>query len=98
MKPTPDTTTASPMNRAMARIGEQVDRLIVPDFRPLRKLLHDHIRGTAQEQAEVARQIEQTQAAAMAAATQLMLSREAEWQREPQNYFERLEYRRRSQP
>lgn len=82
-------------DQVMVRIARQVDKLIMPDFRPLSKLLHEHIRQTETERARIARLITQTRSEAMAAATELMLSRDAHWQQQSGNYFERLEDQRR---
>lgn len=66
---------------AIKRIGQQVKALIPPDFRPLSKVLQDQIKGVVKKRSEVAREIEQTQTEAMAAATQLKLIGDNNWQR-----------------
>ena len=75
---------------ALIRIGEQVAHLIVPDFRPLSKVLHDQIVMTSEQRGVIARDIERTRMEAMAAATQLMLMRKDNWQERPPHYFDRV--------
>ncbi len=66
---------------AIKRIGQQVSSLIPPDFRPLSKVLQDQIKGVVKKRSELAREIEHTQTEAMAAATQLKLIGDNNWQR-----------------
>lgn len=75
---------------AIKRIGQQVSSLIMPDFRTLSKLLQDQIRGTAEQRNKIARQIEQAQSEAMAAATQLMLIGDNNWQQRPASHMHRV--------
>ena len=78
------------IDTATSRIGRQVDRLIVPDFRPLGKTLRDLSAATQQERRDALRQMDRTRAKAMAAATRLMLLRDADWQKPKPSYFTRV--------
>ena len=75
---------------ALIRIGEQVAHLIVPDFRPLSKVLHDQMVMTAEKRGVITRDIKRIRMEAMAAATQLMLMRKDNWQERPTHYFDRV--------
>lgn len=75
---------------AIKRIGEQVSALIMPNLRPLSKVLQDQINGTEKQRNQIARQIEQTRSEAMAAATQLKLWENNYWQQNPITHMSRV--------
>jgi len=86
-----DINNHHPPSNIMRRIAMQIDRLIMPDLRPLAKLLHERVRQSEKQRVDTQQQMEAVHSEAMAAATELMLSSEADWQSQSGNYFDRLE-------
>lgn len=81
-------------HKVLLRIGQQVDHLIMPDFRPLAGLLHKRLNGVARERLALLRRAEAVRNEALEAATALMLTREEDWQNRPGGYFKRIQHLR----